>query len=105
VSAGGLSKTAQRELRSMSRHDDRLWRIAYAQGRQDARRPRRRLSWQAVCLLVMAACGVADMVWPYRYWIAAGAAMVIWAVVVSFWRGRHRVQRWLGRRWVSDRRF
>jgi hypothetical protein len=44
VSAGGLSTTAQRELRCMSRHDDRLWRLVYAQGRQDARQPRRRWS-------------------------------------------------------------
>jgi Flp pilus assembly protein TadB len=99
-----LSKTAQRELRSMSDHDDRLWRLAYAKGRQDARRRPKRLSWQAVCLLLMAACGVGDVVWPYR-WIAAVVAAVLLAVVVSFWRRRKRARRRVGRRWVSDDRF
>jgi hypothetical protein len=53
VSAGGLSKTAQRELRSMTDHDDRLWRIAYAQGRRDGRRSRRRWTPWRLWALVM----------------------------------------------------
>jgi hypothetical protein len=105
VSAGGSSKTAQRELRSMSDHDDRLWRLAYAQGREDAREPRRRMSWQAVCLLVMAACGVGDVVWAYRFWIAVTLIATVWGLVVWFWWGRDRAQRWLGWTRVSDGRF
>jgi hypothetical protein len=69
----------------MSDHDDRLWRLAYAQGRQDARRPSRRLSWQAVRLLVMAACSVGDVVRAHRFWVAAALIAAVWGLVVWCW--------------------
>jgi hypothetical protein len=104
VSAGGLSRT-QRDLAALDRRDDRLWRLGYEAGRRDARRPRKRLSWQAVCLLVMTACGVGDVVWAYRFWVAATFIVTVWGLVVWFWCGRDRAQRWLGRRWVFSGRF
>jgi hypothetical protein len=105
VSAGGLSKTAQRDLRSMTDHDDRLWRLACQQGRNDARRPRRRWSLGQVWALVMVIGLVGNLAWPYRYWISAGLAAVVWIAVVWLWRARGRLQRWLGRRWLSVGRF
>jgi hypothetical protein len=52
VSAGGLSKTALRDLQSLDRRDDRLWRMGYAADLADARRPRRRRSWPLWWLLL-----------------------------------------------------
>jgi hypothetical protein len=97
VSAGGLSKTAQRELRSVSDHNDRLWRLAYAQGRHDARRPRRRWTLGRLWVMVMVVGLLGDLGWPYRYWVAACQSAAVWALVVWFWWGRDRVRRWLGR--------
>jgi hypothetical protein len=111
VSAGGLSKTAQRELRSMTDHDDRLWRLAYAQGYRDARQQsrkarrstRRRFSqWWAVITVVAL---VGDLSWPYRYLIGAALLVMVWMLVIWYWWGRDRVQRWLGERWMSRGRF
>jgi hypothetical protein len=65
VSAGGLTKTDIRQLRSTSQHDDRLWQLAYRQGLRDALRRRPWSFWQ-LWGLVMVVGLVGDLAWPYR---------------------------------------
>jgi hypothetical protein len=89
----------------LDRRDDRLWRLGYSQGRKDARRPRRRWSVWRLWAVVMVIGVVGDLVSPFRYWIAAGLAAAVWALVMWFWWGRDRLRRWLGKRWVSGGRF